>query len=53
VKVLKVLLGAGALGAYGAWLGAPGPLVMAGATGVASSSMKSHIITTILRARSR
>ena len=35
VKVLKVLLGAGALGAYGAWLGAPGPLVMAGATGVA------------------
>jgi hypothetical protein len=49
VKVLKVLLGAGALGAYGAWLGAPGPLVMAGATGVAGMyGAQQHTATSAL-----
>lgn len=49
VKVLKVLLGVGALGAYGAWLGAPGPLVMAGATGVAGMyGAQQHTATSAL-----
>jgi len=43
VKVLKVLLGAGA------WLGAPGPLVMAGATGVAGMyGAQQHTATSAL-----